>query len=292
MTKVCFFNHFNHGDLFHSKPFIRDVIKVIGKENVILAHCRNDYFLRDLDVQNIPVGPVSHMVKFGYSPEHDMAFINTWVGAYFDIFYPETSLNFNMKMWWIIFDHLNENMGTNLKLGSMEEYLPYIDYSYYDLKTVNEFVKQNHNKKVLFVNGPGASSQCVYNEDMADIILANATEYPNTTFITTSSIKHDRSNIVYTGEIIKSQNCDLNEIGYLSEFCDFIIGRYSGPFCFAANRDNVNDPMKTFYVFGDNERYDFMYRIPLKSDYTFRKFTSKTEVEQDISHRMEKIHSA
>ena len=46
-------------------------------------------------------------------------------------------------------------------------------------------------------------------------------------------------------------NNDLNEISYLSTFCDVIIGKESGPFAFCTIKDNLMNENKTFINFCD-----------------------------------------
>jgi hypothetical protein len=55
---------------------------------------------------------------------------------------------------------------------------------------------------------------------------------------------------LFASEIIKKENgSDLNEISYLSTKCNVIIGRASGPFTFAINRQNIEDPNKILLSF-------------------------------------------
>jgi hypothetical protein len=116
-------------------------------------------------------------------------------------------------------------------------------------KGVDDFVSKNQNKKILFCNGPCLSGQCEYIGDMKSIIVDLSQEYPNKIFIATHKFECSIDNIKFTDDIIQSNTTDLNEIAYLSSFCDIIIGRSSGPLCFCCNKENINDPSKTFYVF-------------------------------------------
>jgi len=46
--------------------------------------------------------------------------------------------------------------------------------------------------------------------------------------------------------VLYKNNFDLNEISYLSTFCDVIIGRGSGPYCFSHVKKNIFNENKTY----------------------------------------------
>jgi hypothetical protein len=282
VRKLVFFNFYHNGDLYHSKPFVKEVINALGKENVQYAHYRDPMVIHDLGIESARVTGLDEKVKFVSLP--DWVLINTWIGSYFDVFTGECTLNFNMKMWGIIYEQINVVYGTSLKLGPVEQYLPYIDYSAFDLQNTNAYLDTDDKKKVLFCNGPVHSGQCEYNGDMSEIIIPLAEQNPDITFITTKPILYKKyvPNIIDTSEIIKSDRCDLNEIGYLSKYCDVIVGRNSGPFCFASNRDNLNDPSKTFYAFGNNPTDCFTHDIPLKSNCIWEQYKSVDQLRESI----------
>lgn len=289
MTKLCFFNFFHNGDLYHSKPFIRDVIYKLGKENVLYGHNLDPMVIHDLGIQSVQISGIDNHTKFFTAYDQDLFLVNTWIGSYFDTFKGECTLNFNMKMWKMIYEHINMNFNTNLKLGPVEEYLPYIDYSAFDLQNVNVFLDRDDKKKVLFCNGPGLSGQCDYNSDMSEIITPLALQNPHITFITTKMTPIGVGNIKDTSEIIKSKRCDLNEIGYLAKYCDLIIGRNSGPFCFASTGENLNDSRKTFYAFGKNESDCFTNGLSLKSNYVFEEFRNAEQLKESITKLVDNI---
>lgn len=289
MTKVCFFNFYHNGDLFHSKPFVREVIKTLGKEKVLYAHNKDHTAIKDLDIQCVRLEGIDHKMKVFRPKDPDILFLNTWIGSYFDKYTGECTLNFNMKMWADIYEEINTAFNKKMQLGPVENYLPYVDYSKFDLANVRYYIDSDAQKKVLFCNGPAMSGQCEYNGDMNEFIIPLAVDHPEITFITTKELTVTPPNIKYTGDIIRSERCDLNEIAYLSKYCSLIIGRNSGPFCFASTGENLNDPSKTFYAFGHQESDCFTMGIPKKSNYIFEKYVYGNQLYNSIKELVEKV---
>ena len=288
MTKVCFFNFYHNGDLFHSKPFVREVIKLLGKEKVLYAHNKDPRAIEDLQIQTVRLEGIDNKTKVFRPKDPDMLFLNTWIGSYFDKYTGECTLNFNMKMWADIYEEINTAFNKKLKLGPVENYLPYVDYSKYDLANVRSYLDQDTKPKIMFCNGPALSGQCEYNGSMEWIINPLAQKHPNKTFITTHKISTSTENVIYTGDIIKSDRCDLNEISYLSKYCSLLVGRNSGPFCYVSTGENLNDPPKTFYAFGHQESDCFTMGIPKKSNYIFEKYQDHTQLLHSIEELVNK----
>lgn len=144
----------------------------------------------------------------------------------------------------------------NIKIEKIEYYIPTIDWNKVNTKGVDDFVNKRINKKVLISNGIILSGQCP-TFDINSIIKRLSNEYKNIDFIITDDkIKND--NIFYCGDIIKQSESDLNEISYLSKFCDIIVGRASGPFAFCHIKDNFEDKNKKFIGFTNN-KYDSIW---------------------------------
>ena len=282
MTEICFFNQYHNGDLYHSKAFVREVISVIGAEKIKYAHDKSPVVVQDLGIEHAQVRGLDHKTKMFHWSEKDILFVNTWIGSYFDLYEGECTLLFNMKMWKHIYDTINKYFNTQLKLSSVENYLPYVDYSKFNVKNVDDYLAINDTTKILFCNGAALSGQCDYNGDMSDIIQELAEKYTNKIFITTNSIDTKLSNVIHTAEIIRSDHCDLNEISYLSRSCSLIIGRNSGPFCFASTGENLNDELKTFYAFGIRHSDCFTMNIPVKSKYLFEKYENYDKIKDTI----------
>jgi hypothetical protein len=287
VTTLCFFNFYHNGDLYHSKPFVREVIRALGKEKVCYAHNKDPRAIEDLSINQLRIEGISDKTKIFKSTNPDTVFINTWIGSYFDRYEGECTLLFNMKMWADIYSEINSMFNTNLKLNSIENYLPYVDYRKFNVDNVKTYLNEDKKKKVLFCNGPALSGQCQYNGDMNDVINECAKVRSDLTFITTHKIVTDLPNIIHTSDIIRSDRCDLNEISYLSKFCGLIIGRNSGPFCFASTGENLNDTYKTFYAFGERHSDCFTMGVPIKSNYIFEKYENYDKIKCTISELIE-----
>ena len=278
MKKICFFNHFHNGDIFNSKPFVMDIMNNVQTE-FYYAHNLNHKIISDLDIRNVLLSEIPIPPKTKLAETDACYFINTWIGAYFE---PdgECTLKFSYSMYEKIYLYLGDMWGIHIKLKPIEEYWPTIDFTKFDVRMVDSFVKDK--RLVLISNGPAHSNQCVYNGDMKFIIEGLADMFPHISFVATQKFITSKVNIFFTDDIIKTNNSDLNEISYLSTYCDIIIGRSSGPFSFCLTKNNVYDEKKTFYCFGDRETDCFFHGTPTKAHLIFSKYETEEKIFSDI----------
>ena len=250
MSKIVFFNHLHRGDLHTHKEFIRQIQdETIGIRFEYL-HNNPSKLTDDL---NIPrTGEPNHLDRSTpFYQDEETLYVNTWVACNWDLFCKHAGINMPLlyEQWGNIFNTINSFFDTNLLLKvDMEDYLPRIDYSKLNIKSIDEYVKEDK-KRILICNNIPASNQS-FNSDMADYINEYAVKNPNIDFICTNKFNTSNSNIKFTSDIIKTvSDCDLLEISYLSKYCDVIIGKNSGPFVFCETYDNYMDSNKTFVSF-------------------------------------------
>ncbi len=307
MKSICFFSHFHNGDIFHIKSFLREITSQIDSKYYI-AHPNSAILTADLDLEyiNIPMSwakpqDVSeetrklhqHHVNLLVGKEHTKFFeteecfyVNTWIGGYFspdNEYNGECSLRGFHRMFNFIYDEINKQFGTNLEIKSLDNYHPFVDYSKFNLENIDEFLKNDKNKKILICNGPSLSGQTTYNSDMSEILGPLARNNPDKTFIPTRKFDTEVQNIVFSDDIIKSNGCDLNEISYISKFCYLIIGRNSGPFCFTLTEENINDESKTFLAYGSRETDSLPYGMEINSTFIFEYFSEVSKLYKTIS---------
>ena len=111
--------------------------------------------------------------------------------------------------------------------------------------------RKNFNKIILISTGDVLSGQAL-NFDFAPIINNLSENFKNILFLTTSKMLDNKDNLIQTGDITEVLP-DLLEISYISKFCDIIVGRASGPYCFTQTYENMIDKNKTFISFCNNE---------------------------------------
>jgi len=289
MKAICFFNHYHNGDLFNSKSFIKEIISNIPTK-YYYAHSNQSIVLSDLNVEHVGNFDISQSEKI--LDVGDVVWVNTWIGAYFDVnkpYYGECTLRFLYQMYAEIYQKLNEIFDSNLSLSPIDNYFSFVDYSKFDVSNVDQFLLKNTNKKILISNGPCLSGQCDYTGDMSPIIEILAKNNPNKTFIATHSFDCSLDNVVFTNDIIKSNECDLNEISYLSTFCDIIVGRNSGPFCFASTKNSLKDSNKIFYAFGNKETDCFVYEVDVECKFIFEYFSTLEDIILSLSSMVSKL---
>lgn len=256
MKKISFFNHGHNGDMHTSKEYIRQIQNTLQDFEFEYCHANHIKTISDLEIfsnQNIPY---KKTIRFVEGPNHLV--INTWNGAYSEYFNPNTPPYFYFggtnypsltDIWEFIFNKINEHFSTDLKIKSPEEYFPTINFKFFNVENIKTFVKKYQQKKVLVCNGPVRSKQSFIGP-MKEEIQHLAVTHPNYLFICTHRFDSKNKNIMFTDDIIKdTSGCDLNEISYLSTFCDVIIGKNSGPFVFCMTKENFLNKDKVIISF-------------------------------------------
>ena len=277
-NNLVFHNRFNNGDVFESREFVKAVMSIIPARNYFYVHSNSRQLLKDIGGIHhiVSKSPDMGLVSFG----RDAVYIDTWIG--------------NGKYGCLVennYDMFNEIL-SRLNFGVLPgipiDYLPAIDYRFFDITNVNKFMADNKycGKKVLIDNGDVRSLQA-YNFDFEPIILDLADSNKDNIFIVTSPIKAYRSNIHYTGNVIKSQrDSDLMEISYLAKYCDVIVGRNSGPFVFSSTAENLNSK-KTFISLCYEQRVStFHVNQAVRSRQVWSGATSRKEVFDVINNEL------
>jgi len=264
MPKIVFFNHYHRGDLLTHKEFIRhiqDELDVVYE----YRHFNHPKLTRDL---NIPlIGDPSNLdPKTPFYQEDDTLFINTWIGCHWDIFCQHGGINMESLrgQWDRIFNMINQCFGTTLVINpTKEHYLPRIDFSKFDVSNIDSYLSKNQNKKILICNGAPKSGQS-FSSSMKEYLEPLAEEFRDIHFICTEKFSTDFENILFTDNIVadtetedkrapwedrETNTCDVQEISYLSQHCDAIVGKNSGPFVFCETYNNYMDPDKKFLSF-------------------------------------------
>ena len=262
MSKIIFFNHYHRGDLLTHKEFIRQLQTELPDFTFEYMHFNHPKLTRDL---NIPLvgAPDNLDAKTPFYQDDGVLYVNTWIGCFWDIFCEHGGINMNSlwHQWDKIIATVNGHFDTEVALREdKESYLPEIDFTKFDVTSIDAYLKTSTNKKILICNGPPKSGQS-FSDNMQDFINLAAEDSPNIDFICTTKFDTTLDNVLFTDDIIidnevedkrapwedrEINNCDLQEISYLSEHCDAIVGKNSGPFVFCETYNNYMNPDKKF----------------------------------------------
>lgn len=266
MSKIVFFNHYHRGDLLTHKEFIRQLKNELIDVEFEYLHFNHPKLTRDLDIPK--VGDPGHLdAKSPFYQDEDILYVNTWIGCHWDLFCEHGGINMNSlwHSWWRIINTVNSFFETSISLKEEKEfYLPSIDFSRFDVQSIDKFLETSgERKRVLLCNGAPKSGQS-FNSNMREFIEPLSDKFTNVDFICTEKFETSKTNIYFTDDIIvdtevedkrapwedrEKNNCDLQEISYLSENCNLIIGKNSGPFVFCETKNNYMNPDKKFLSF-------------------------------------------
>ena len=246
IKNLIFFCHFGNGDIFESREFVKAWMKKVPAENYFYAHGKTPKILLDIpELKYTEVIPIMNPRKAVDLFDGNLL-INTWIGR--DSKYVLPGIGCVVEMHYRMHNDMLRETGLTPLRKPIIEYVPKIDYLYYDIGGVMKFIEEHTEKKILISNGPVQSCQAE-NFDFTTAITKIAEIYPQYAFIITQPTGIDLPNIYYTGNIIGDVGLDLNEISFLSLYCDTIIGRNSGPHVFAQVYDNWMDSNKAILSF-------------------------------------------
>jgi len=249
--KILYFNNFNchNGDLHYYREFIKDIIKKTNFDEYFLLEKKSSSKLLS-DIPNLKFGEINKncfidqtYYKINQDVYINIHFIRTNIIYYFALKDDEwltykSLLDAYYKYYSFIYNKLN------IHLNEKNYYIPEIDYSKFEIENVDKYIENNDKFKVLICNGNVLSAQ---SNILLDSVIDKLSDiHKDIDFILTKKIDIAKDNILFTDDIINCNIPDLNEISYLSTFCNIIIGRSSGPYCYTLTKSNFNDSNKTF----------------------------------------------
>jgi hypothetical protein len=276
LDKIILYNHFHNGDVFYSRVLIEKLKHV---DEICYYHNLNPFLFEDIyklkEIRGIPFEFNQNETYFNQKQ------LNAWIG--------QQSLKYlnsvNGGCTWENYNFLTEEIMYSLgvKTTSNNPVLPKIYFenlkSYETLTTIMEEQKKLFSKIILFSNGHVESGQA-HNFDFTKTIENLSSNFPNYLFLVTQKTYLNKPNIIYTSDITKKLP-DLLDIGYMSTFCDVIIGRASGPYCFSQNEANLLDTQKTFICFSFHYE-EGKYFDGMKSNFFWSNTGDVKEVEKLI----------
>lgn len=242
-NKVIFYNHFGNGDLFESREFVRDMMELLPAKEYFYAHQKSPRMFADIPkLKHIPLDAKCIVTQDIRNVNKDL-YINTWIGR--DSKYVLPKIGCVVDKSWEMFNDMLGRLNLPRLSKPFQEYIPRVNFESFQLDSLKNFLSTVGNKrKVLICNGRVFSLQAE-NFNFSPIMDYLASKYEDTIFIATQREQVQHPNLFYTEHVIKTDDgFDLNEISYLATKCDTIIGRKSGPFCFAHPIEVWNDGTK------------------------------------------------
>lgn len=298
MKNILFYNLWHNGDVFSGRGYIKSIIDSLPDVKFGYYHKCNKKIVSDLTRMTFQPDLTKWQVEqlnFRKIVETDKTiYINTWVGTYFyqngermqdfqDVIVNlqgEGHANYLSlhKMYSFIITYLNDNHNANIALDMYPlSYVPSINWKHYESQKVEDFVKATPQTKHLVCNGIVRSMQSSIG-NMQEVINVLAKQHPQDVFICTEKFDTTFRNILFTDDIFKLDN-DINEIAYLSTYCNTIIGKNSGPFMFTHVSQNIYNKKMTFVAFSHSPSDCYPYHM---KNLPCKYFHSKGETPQQV----------
>lgn len=253
LDKIIFYNFWHCGDIHVSRSLVKFVSDNIPAKEYYYYHPNNSKLIKDNPkVVHIKENLPENFKWKGWFKENEILYCNTWYNAYNQQEFQGCTIQTLFK---IFKRGLKETIDYDLP-GEPIDYLPEIKYEYYPIENIIKFLNENNHVntgKVLISNCDVLSGQ-FHNFDFNPIIHYLSEKFKDIIFIITNRNGQNviKDNVYYAGDITKTE-CDLNEISYLSTFCDILIGRNSGPHTFCFTKENLMNKDKIFVCFSHEE---------------------------------------
>lgn len=265
VNKIIFYNHYHNGDIFISKEYIRQIMSLFPEIEYSYYHSNSPKLLKDLNIKSFPINQIVLPQNQRVFIINGVMYINTWIGAMPNHSkYGCTFVGYNY-MWLNIYKTIATLLQKNIPFGDKYHYIPDTNYDYYD---VPKDFKINYDNTILFSNGNVNSGQS-FKQDTDYILQALLDNFKDKIIILTHKTNIKNNRILYTDEIIKTTEGDLNEISWIAERCKYLIGRNSGPFIFMHTKTILNDINKNIISFGTSELDVLPYAMKIIANYDF-----------------------
>ena len=244
---INLYNYFHNGDIFYSRVLTNALSE---KFNINYYHSNLNLF-DDVDYitefLNIPNEYDLHQNNLESNN------INTWMGQKGMVYVNSTNPGCSFENYFNLIQPILNYFDIEIK--NQECYLPEINYNkiknYESIKDLMAALKLKYKKILLISSGPVLSSQSL-NFDFHSIMNKLCIDNPEILILSTYEYSNMPDNFINTNSITNVMP-DLLQISYISTFCDIIVGRASGPFCFCHTKENLLNPNKIFISISNNE---------------------------------------
>jgi len=242
------YNHYHNGDIFYSRVLVNSLL---DEYNVVYYHNLNVPLFSDIDDVTEIYGIPEHMTKENTDIINKI--INAWIGQQRSKYLDSPIPGCNFDNYFSLVKDILINL--NLPIKERWEHLPTINFSnvpnYSFIKDQILKLKNDYKKIVLISNGNVYSEQA-FNFNMDQTIIKLSEENIDCLFLITQNINHNNPNIIFVNNLTKILP-DLLQIGFISTYCDIIVGRASGPHCFTHIKENLMNKNTTFISFTNNQ---------------------------------------
>lgn len=247
-NQVLFYNHFGAGDVYESREFIKEWMRLVPANSYHYSHGKDPRILKDIERLHFKE-VTQHMdpMRGVWDDLNGNLYVNTWIGR--DGRYVLPGIGCTVEKLYQMHNDLLRVYDLGQLAGQPINYIPDIDYYQYDLVECNKFMGTCNGETKVFIDNGLVQSNQAENFDFSPIIEAVAKNHLKKKFIITHQFPTSVPNIFFTSEITRVEKFDLNEVSYLSVFCDVLIGRNSGPHVFTQNRTNCECEEKKLLSF-------------------------------------------
>lgn len=281
---------FGAGDVFESREFVKAWMNLVPAISYNYSHGKSPRIL--LDIPNLRFKEFTrHMdsMRGVWDDLNGNLYVNMWIGR--DSKYVLPGIGCTVEKLFQMHNDMLKVGGFGELPGSPIDYIPSIDYSYYELDSVNKFLEK-HPEEKIFIDSGNVQSMQAENFPMDEIIYRVAKNHKDKCFIVTHPLRMLEetlgvSNIYNTDYITNNYSgFDLNEVSYLSTHCSTLIGRNSGPHVFSQVKENVMNP--------DKKLLSFTYRpegasFVVNTDVKIQKFWSGATNPDEVIKEIERI---
>lgn len=278
-NQVIFYNHFGNGDIYESREFVKEWMRIVPANKYLYAHGKNLKILYDIDGLYF-MEPTIHMepMRGVFDDLNGNLYVNTWIGR--DGKYVLPGIGCTVEKLFEMHNDMLGVYGLGKLGGSPVDYIPSIDYTKYDISGCDAFINETIGLERVFVDNGLVQSMQAENFEFNPIIEDIAKSRKDLIFIITHWFQTSCNNIISTNSITKQNGFDLNQVSYLSLFCKTLVGRNSGPHVFTQNKENCFDKTKKLVSFTHRpEGASFVVNTPVEiQKMWFRSDLSRHEI--------------
>jgi hypothetical protein len=246
-NQIIFYNHFGVGDIFESREFVKEWMRIVPSNSYHYSHGKNPRIL--LDISNLQFKEITqHMnpMRGVWDDLNGNLYVNTWIGR--DGRYILPGIGCTVEGLYRMHNDMLKVYNLGELSGEPVDYIPDINYDVYNISAGSDLMMQTEGRWVYIDNGLVQSNQA-QNFAFNPIVEQIARNYSDRNFLVTHEFETEQTNIHFTNHYTGGVGFDLNEVSFMSLFCDVLIGRNSGPHVYTQVLKNVSASAKKLLSF-------------------------------------------